>query len=188
PDPWRVALVPLGAGAGSRFHLTLAVSTVGQTSSLLVGMGAEVVPTGANPAARIEMNATIASMPVTGGGSVAVLPEATLVLRAGVDDWSHILAEIACLLGLVGPIAGAGTLLDPWRVALGSSGLFHLEIAAWNAQTGGSAPPQQLRLGLRAAATSNPIDAWWMAELLGFDLHASGASSVAFMAGHHAAF
>ena len=64
-----------------------------------------------------------------------------------------------------------------------------IELAAWNAPgSTNTADPQQLRLGLRASASSAPWNAWWLAELLAFDLPQSGSGGLALMAGQHAEF
>ena len=70
----------------------------------------------------------------------------------------------------------SGTRTDPWVLELAPPSTFHIEIAAWNDQTSGVASdPQQLRIGLRASISQPPVEIYWLAELLAFDLPATGA-------------
>ena len=79
--------------------------------------------------------------------------------------------------------SGSGTAADPWRVPIaGAGGTLQLELAAWNAQTSADpGQPQQLRLGLRFGADPGNIHFSWTAELLAFDLPASGSGTLAFI-------
>ena len=108
----------------------------------------------------------------------ALLAHPTLAIaavhRAALIDathsWSFLLAEVAALLGVDGPVSGSGTQVDPWRVTV-APGAIAVELAAWNAQTSHVASdPQQLRLGLRASIEGDPWTAWWLTELLAIDL------------------
>ena len=315
-DPWVAPVLPFGTAAGSGFNITFATKTVSSTTSLLIGLRARVIPGGANPPVRIEGSATLASIPITGTGSAAVLPSASVTafapgaigagplvstgtisaqsLRAGfawtgsalqplleldtvhftllgvpnvydkVDltnadsvasdvssaigntikgylgstspgsnlaalagiippqndptsshtvrlpqflanpaqeigavhravlldnahPWSHMLEEIGGLVGIATPVTGTGTRTDPWVVELAPPSTFHIEIAAWNDQTSGVATdPQKLRVGLRASFSQSPVDIYWLAELLAFDLPQTGAGRISLMAGQHA--
>jgi hypothetical protein len=103
-------------------------------------------------------------------------------------NWSALFREIAGLLGLAGAVSGAGTMADPWIVAL-APGILSVDLAAWNAESShGAADTQQLRIGLRARAASAPWTFSWLCELLAFDLPASGDGRVALLAGQHASF
>ena len=104
--------------------------------------------------------------------------------------WNHLLAELAALLqpGATVSVNGLGTPATPWTVspALGTLGPLTLSLAAWNAQTAAGGDPQQLRLGLAAEVSQNPLTFTWLAELLAVDLPASGAGQLSLMAGQHA--
>jgi hypothetical protein len=103
-------------------------------------------------------------------------------------NWSFLLEELAALVGLASPVTGSGTRGDPWRVTL-APGPLAIELAAWNEQTSGiAADPQMLRVGVRASASRGPMGFWWLAEILAFDLPASGGGDVRLMAGQHASF
>jgi large repetitive protein len=315
-DPWVAPVLPFGTAAGSGLNITFATKTASSTTSLLIGLQARVIPGGANPPVRIEGNATLASIPITGTGSAAVLPSASVTafapgaigagalvstgtisvqsLRAGfawtgsalqplleldtvhftllgvpnvydkVDltnadsvasdvssaigntikgylgstspgsnlaalagiippqndptslhavrlpqflanpaqeigavhravlldnahPWSHMLEEIGGLVGITSAVTGTGTRTDPWVLELAPPSTFHIEIAAWNEQTSGVATdPQKLRIGLRASFSQSPVDIYWLAELLAFNLPQSGAGRISLMAGQHA--
>ena len=315
-DPWVAPVLPIGSATGSGLNITFATATASSTTSLLIGLQARVIPSGASPPVRIEGNAVLASIPITGTGSAAVLPSASVTaiapgaigagalvsnatisvqsLRAGFNwtgsalqplleldavqltllgstnvydkidltnadsvasdvstaigntirgyfgatgpgsdlaalaaiippgndptsphtvrlpqflanpaqeigavhravlldsahPWSHMLEEIGGLIGITTPVAGSGTRTDPWVLELAPPSTFHVEIAAWNDQTSGVATdPQKLRIGLRASFAQAPVDMYWLAELLAFDLPQSGSGTVSLMAGQHA--
>ena len=68
-------------------------------------------------------------------------------------SWAAMLGQLAGLLGLKDPVAGAGTSADPWHVQVAQAGPLTLELAAWTDQDGGGAAgPADLHLGLRVAA------------------------------------
>ena len=105
------------------------------------------------------------------------------VLLSATHGWDFLLRDLAALLGLEGAVSGSGTRADPWRVALAeaSSGAA-VELAAWNDAAGSPpADPQKLRLGIRLAAGTGPVQVVWLAELLAFDLPASGSASIALV-------
>ena len=109
------------------------------------------------------------------------------VLLDTAHPWSHMLEEIGGLVGITTAVTGSGTRTDPWVLELAPPSTFHIEIAAWNDQTSGVATdPQKLRIGLRASFSQAPVDIYWLAELLAFDLPQSGAGTVSLMAGQHA--
>ena len=111
------------------------------------------------------------------------------VLLDAAHNWSFLLAEVGGLLGIGGAADGTGTLEDPWRLAIASAGPVEVQLTAWNAQgSGNAADPQRLRIGLRAAAAMAPWQSTWTAELLAFDLPATGTGTVSLMAGQHARF
>lgn len=103
------------------------------------------------------------------------------VLLDGVR-WGLLLRETALLLGLAGVAAGTGTAADPWRFTLASPAAgTALELVAWNAQTLGAGAPQQLRMGLRFDTRPTGAVVSWTAELLAFDLPATGPGRVAVL-------
>ena len=77
-QPWTVPILSFGSVADSGLNITLATRTVSSTTSLLLALQARVVPSGPNPPLRIEGNAVLASIPVTGAGSASVLPSASV--------------------------------------------------------------------------------------------------------------
>lgn len=81
-SPWTVSLLPIGGVAGSSLNLTLAVQTISSATSLLVGINAVIIPSGANPPLNIEASATIASIPIVGTGSAQILPAASILAVA----------------------------------------------------------------------------------------------------------
>ena len=115
-------------------------------------------------------------------GAIAAIHRAALL--DPVNGWGSLSGELVALLpGLPGGVVGSGKPDDPWRIGLGPAiGRLELQLAAWNAQVSGNpADDQKLRVGLRLAATAAPVDFTWLAELLAFDLPATGAGRLAFV-------
>ncbi len=81
-DPWVVQLLPIGSVAGSGLGITLATQTVSSTTSVLLGLRATIIPGGATPPVRILADATVASIPIVGVGSAAILPAASITAFA----------------------------------------------------------------------------------------------------------
>ncbi len=81
-DPWVAPILSFGSAAGSGLNITFATNTVSSTTSLLIGLQARVIPGGATPPVRIEGNAVLASIPITGTGSAVVLPSASVIAFA----------------------------------------------------------------------------------------------------------
>ena len=102
------------------------------------------------------------------------------VLRDG-SNWAHILREISLLIGLGEVSATAGTAADPWTVAIAGEGSAQLQLAAWHQPAAADATVEQLRLGLRLAATPGGATVALVSEVLTFDLPASGPAHVAFL-------
>jgi hypothetical protein len=118
-------------------------------------------------------------------GAIAAMHRAAL--QDSTHHWGFLLAEAAALLGFADPVTGTGTAGDPWRVPLASEGPLNLSLAAWNGQTVPGCDPL-LRIGLQLGAASIPWSAFWLAELLSFDLPAAGGGAVSLMGGQHASF
>ena len=81
-DPWVAPILDFGTATGSGLGITLASKTVSSTTSLLLGLQARVIPDGATPPVRVEGSAILASIPITGAGSAAILPSASVVAHA----------------------------------------------------------------------------------------------------------
>src|SRR5262249_19012927 len=79
-DPWTATIFTLNAS--STFNVTLAQLN----GALQFGALVKVAPGGATPVARIEAQAVIASLPLAGTGSAAVLPSASVVMRSPGTD------------------------------------------------------------------------------------------------------
>jgi large repetitive protein len=150
----------------------------------LAALAAIVAPTADPTSPHLVNPADLVANPAT---AIAHAHRAALLDPA--HNWSALLAEIGALLGLAASPSGTGTQTDPWRILIGSAGTPQVELTAWNAQTSGNAAdPQKLRIGLRLSATSAPAEFYWLAELLTFDLPASGSGAISLMAAQHAAF
>ena len=150
----------------------------------LAALAAIVAPTSDPTSPHLVKPADLVANPAT-----AIAHAHRDALLDPAHNWSALLAEIGALIGLPAAPSGTGTQTDPWRILIGPAGTPQVELAAWNAQTSGNAAdPQKLRIGLRLSATSTPAEFFWLAELLAFDLPASGAGSISLMAAQHAAF
>lgn len=107
------------------------------------------------------------------------------VHRAALGDpqhgWSHLFAELATLLVPGGTPDGTGTLADPWRVALGTSGDFALDLCAWS--EGDSA----LHVGLGVSAAPSIWQVRARVALLAVELPASGAPRLSLLGRLHLA-
>ncbi|NAZ74726.1 hypothetical protein GTQ99_04715 [Kineococcus sp. T13] len=104
------------------------------------------------------------------------------ILQDPAHPWSHMLEQVAVLVGLTPAVTGAGTGAHPWRIAVAAAGSVSLSLAAWNART--EADPaglQRLRLGLWAGAADGAFKGRLLVELLAIDLPATGAGSVALI-------
>jgi large repetitive protein len=125
--------------------------------------------------------ATLVSNPTK---AIAAVHHASLL--DATHSWKFLFAEIAGLFGISDPVVGTGTADDPWRVPLESDSIA-VELAAWNArQSTNTADPQQLRIGVRLSIANDPWNLSWLAELLAFDLPASGPASIALLGAQHA--
>ena len=108
-------------------------------------------------------------------------------LLSTTHPWSIYFQEITGLLGLPGPVSGAGTAANPWVADISTAGPLSVRLAAWNAQNSGNATdPQLLRLCLQLAANGTGSQVTWTTELLSADLPASGSNQVRLLGGHHA--
>jgi hypothetical protein len=181
-----------------RLDLTHADAVVAAASDLLLAAIQSVLGT-TGAAAHLAALIGIAK-PAGDAGWIHLVDVPTLVSnptkaiaavhRAALLDathsWKFLLAEVAGLFGIDATVSGSGTPADPWRVPIDSD-IFTLELAAWNAHAGSNAADtQQLRIGLRLAWLDAPWSAAWLAELLAFDLPASGDANIVLLGGQHA--
>ena len=98
--------------------------------------------------------------------------------------WSHVLGELASLLGLGTAVTGTGTPAVPWRAEIAAAGDLRLALAAWNARDASTpAGEQRLRIGLLATtgAGFDPWSARAALELLAVDLPPEGPATVALV-------
>ncbi|MBK7820666.1 MAG: hypothetical protein IPJ61_06225 [Tessaracoccus sp.] len=104
------------------------------------------------------------------------------ILADPAHPWSHLLAQVALLVGLTPAVEGGGTADDPWATPIATEGPLSLALAAWNARADDDpAGLQRLRLGLLAQATQGAFDGRLLIELLAIDLPASGQGAVALV-------
>jgi hypothetical protein len=91
-DPWTASIFTLNAS--STFNITLAKAPVQGNDTLQIGVAVRVAPA-TSPVARIEAQAVLASLPLSGTGPAAVLPSASVVLRAPGGDGAPALIDNA---------------------------------------------------------------------------------------------
>lgn len=97
------------------------------------------------------------------------------------DRWNLILREIAQVIGLPEAVAGAGTAAQPWTVTIAVADGATLQLAAWHQAHPDTPTTEQLRIGLRLAATPAGSTLALTSEVLAFDLPATGAAAVSFI-------
>ena len=171
----------VAAAASSLVRNAILAALGGGTGTHLAALAGLVQPAGDPGSPHLTDLSTLVSNPAR-----AIANFHRSVLLDSTHNWSFLMTELAALLGINTPVSGTGTFNDPWRIALAPAGPLTLELATWNPQTN-LAATQQLRLGLRASAASGPLQFFWLAELLAFDLPASGAGDVRLMGGQHLA-
>lgn len=163
------------AAAGVRGEITAALGADGPAQALLALLGI-LAPTSDPTTPHLIDMAALARGPT---GAIAEIHRA--VLADPNHDWSHMLSELASMLGLAGAVAGTGTVADPWRTEIASDGALALDLAAWNARDPSTpAGEQRLRIGLLGTATA-AVAPWaprLLSELLAFDLPVTGPAAV----------
>ncbi|HWD78879.1 MAG TPA: hypothetical protein VG497_08355, partial [Kribbella sp.] len=97
------------------------------------------------------------------------------------DRWNLILREIAQVIGLDEVVAGSGTPAQPWTVAIAAADGATLQFAAWHQPDPAAPTTEQLRVGLRLAASPAGSTLALTSEVLTFDLPATGAATVSFI-------
>ena len=104
------------------------------------------------------------------------------VLADPAHPWSHMLAQVAVLVGLDPTVTGGGTPEDPWLVPIATAGAAGLSLAGWNARTSSDpAGTQRLRIGLCVEANQSVFQGSLLVELLAVDLPATGSGSVSLV-------
>lgn len=101
------------------------------------------------------------------------------VLGDAAHPWSHLLEQVAVVVGLTPAVTGAGTASDPWVTPIATTGSVALSLAAWNARS--DADPgglERLRLGIEAGAAEGVFTGGLLVELLAIDLPLSGNGTV----------
>ena len=101
-DPWTATVLELNPS--STFNLTLRKGRTASTG-LQIGVAFEIAPGGANPIARIDAQAVIASIPLSGTGSAAVLPSAHVLIQSPGSDGAPPIVNNAPTI-VVGSIRG----------------------------------------------------------------------------------
>ena len=168
----------VSAGINAAISSALGSTGAGLHLAALAG----VAEPAADPAAPLVDPLQLAAHPTR---ALATLHRNALLSTA--HPWSNYFGELTALLGLAGPVSGAGTPASPWTAAISPSGPLTASLVAWNAQSSANpADPQQLRIGLQLAAAAAPVEATISVELFGADLQASGPSKVAVLGGYHA--
>jgi uncharacterized protein DUF6603 len=125
--------------------------------------------TGIAPPRTDPLSTNLVQASALASGPVAAIAAVhRTALSSAAHPWSHMLGELGRLLGLSGPVSGAGTAADPWRVEIDTEGALRLDLAGWDA--GG----ERLRIGVLATATAGPWSTRLLSELLAFDLAAGG--------------
>ena len=173
------AIVDTAAGAlRNAIELAIGGSRSGEAVLALLGLGA--------PASDPTWPHALDLAALVENPTRAIAAVHRTALGDSQHGWDHLFAELAALLGVDGPVVGAGTSEDPWRVTLSEEGLAKLELAAWNAADGStSAGTELLRLGLRVSFASSPWEGAWRTEVLAFDLPPSGPAALRFLGSQH---
>jgi len=82
------------------------------------------------------------------------------ILADADHPWSHMLEQVALLVGLAPDVTGTGTTTDPWITPIATAGPVSLSLAAWNARSDSDPVGlQRLRLGLAADAAQGSYEA-----------------------------
>jgi len=104
------------------------------------------------------------------------------ILQDPAHPWSHMLGEVALLLGLAPDVTGAGTTADPWITPIAAAGPVQLSLAAWNGRVDTDpAGFERLRLGIAASATEGVFEGEVLVEVLAIDLPPTGIGSVSLI-------
>lgn len=104
------------------------------------------------------------------------------LLASTAHPWSHMLEQVAVLVGLTPAVTGSGRTDDPWVTPIATAGPVTLSLAAWNARVDTDpAGLQRLRLGITAGATQGVFEGTLLVELLAIDLPQTGSGSVSLI-------
>jgi hypothetical protein len=88
-DPWRAEVIPFDAQSG------LSITLANGGSALDIGVQASLVPAGSTPPGRIDAQAVVASIPIAGTGSAAVLPSASITFGAPGSSGAQLVSAAA---------------------------------------------------------------------------------------------
>lgn len=113
-DPWTATVFTLNPS--STFNVTLASANAISISALQIGVAFKIAPSGANPIARVNAQAVIASIPLSGTGSASALPSASVVIESpGSDGAAPIVnnAPTIAVSSIRGGFAWNGSSLSP---------------------------------------------------------------------------
>ncbi|MEU1973488.1 DUF6603 domain-containing protein [Microbacterium sp. NPDC019599] len=96
--------------------------------------------------------------------------------------WSHMLRQVAILIGLTPAVTGTGLPGDPWVTPIATAGAASLSLAAWNARVDSDPEGmQRLRLGLMAGASQGVFNGGLLVELLAIELPETGSGTVSLV-------
>ncbi|MDK1361917.1 hypothetical protein QNO00_16825 [Arthrobacter sp. zg-Y1219] len=104
------------------------------------------------------------------------------LLASTAHPWSHMLEQVAVLVGLAPAVSGSGRTDEPWVTPIATAGSVTLSLAAWNARVDTDpAGLQRLRLGIMAGATQGVFQGTLLLELLAIDLPETGSGLVSLI-------
>ena len=104
------------------------------------------------------------------------------ILQDSAHPWSHMLGQVALLVGLTPDVTGSGTTGSPWITPIAAAGPVELSLAAWNARVDTDpAGFERLRLGIMAGAGQGVFEGQLLVELLAIDLPPTGSGSVSLI-------
>ncbi|HYN65780.1 MAG TPA: hypothetical protein VES93_02755, partial [Ornithinibacter sp.] len=194
-EPWlSVTEVRIDGDDHGTVDLTDADAVIGVVADAALGVLEDAF--GASPAAEAVLTLVGLRLPASdptsphrldaaalGRGPTAALGSLHRTILGDPDHpWSHMLEQVAILVGLDPDVTGSGTVLDPWVTPIATEGPASLSIAAWDARTGSDpAGFARLRLGVMAHAEESVFAGRLLIELLSVDLPPTGAGAVSLI-------
>ncbi len=194
-QPWlSVTEVHIDGDDHGTVDLTDADAVIGVVADTALGVFEDAF--GDSPAARALLTLVGLRVPDTDPTSPHRLDAASLgrgptaalgglhraILADRAHPWSHMLGQVATLVGLTPAVTGAGTAVDPWVTPIATAGPASLSLAAWNARTDADpAGYARLRLGVVANAGRTVFAGRLLVELLAIDLPPAGAGAVSLV-------
>ncbi|HEX3092200.1 MAG TPA: hypothetical protein VHW72_06235, partial [Candidatus Angelobacter sp.] len=85
PTRWQIPLFAIGGAANSNLSLTAQLVSGTDATGLEIGLLASILPSDATPPLRVEAQAVLTTIPLTGSMPAVVLPSASLTLIAPGD-------------------------------------------------------------------------------------------------------